>query len=205
MTRPGNREDVTSTGVEYLLVPGDESYSKECIRVMLQQQQIPGVRDAFTSRPDIRPMFQTSWAGGQRWELPLISATSISVYGSSEGFDMVTQPGNLYALPDVENINAAIINDNPFALQVDSTNTFYFQFQQQHLAPPKWDAANSAPSTRQAQTRRPSSSTLQAPQSPEEQPSLLPVSPSPSRNTSSRVSSGSQRNSTASPLMVVDM
>ncbi len=42
------------------------------------------------------------------------------------------------------------------------------------------------------------------PQSPEEQPSLLPVSPSPSRNTSSRVSSGSQRNSTASPLMVVD-
>ena len=46
-------------------------------------------------------MFQTSWAGGMRWELPLISAENIDVYGLSEGFDMVTQPGNLYALPDI--------------------------------------------------------------------------------------------------------
>ena len=51
---------------------------------------------------------------------------------------------------------------------------------------------------------RPSSVTLQAPQSPVPQPSLLPVRPSRSRSTSSSVSSASQRYSTASPLIVVE-
>ena len=60
----------------------------------------------------------------------------------------------------------------------------------------------SQPSTRHEQTSRPSSVTLQAPQSPEPQPSLLPVSCSVSRSTSSSVSSVSQRNSTASPFTV---
>ena len=53
-------------------------------------------------------------------------------------------------------------------------------------------------------TSRPSRVTLQAPQSPLPQPSLLPVRPSRSRSTSSRVSSGSQRYSTGSPLIVVE-
>src|SRR5256885_10809087 len=44
-----------------------------------------------------------------------------------------------------------------------------------------------------------------APQSPEAQPSLLPVRCSVSRRTSSSVSSVSQRNSTASPFTVVSM
>ena len=47
--------------------------------------------------------------------------------------------------------------------------------------------------------------TLQAPQSPEAQPSLLPVRLSVSRSTSSSVSSVSQRNSTASPFTVASM
>ena len=51
----------------------------------------------------------------------------------------------------------------------------------------------SAPSTRQEQTRRPSTVTLQAPQSPVPQPSLAPVRPRRSRSTSSSVSSASQR------------
>src|SRR6516165_5825714 len=46
--------------------------------------------------------------------------------------------------------------------------------------------------------------TVQAPQSPELQPSLLPVRLSSSRSTSSRVCCGSQRNSMGSPLMIVD-
>ena len=61
----------------------------------------------------------------------------------------------------------------------------------------------SAPSTRQEQTSRPSSMTLQAPQSPVPQPSFAPVRPRRSRSTSSSVSSASQRYSTASPLIVV--
>ena len=50
----------------------------------------------------------------------------------------------------------------------------------------------------------PSTMTVQAPQSPELQPSLLPVRFSSSRSTSSKVCCGSQRNSTGSPLMIVD-
>src|SRR6516162_1557321 len=62
----------------------------------------------------------------------------------------------------------------------------------------------SAPSIRHEQTMWPSTMTVQAPQSPELQPSLLPVRLSSSRNTSSKVCCGSQRNSTGSPLMIVD-
>src|SRR5262245_43442463 len=61
----------------------------------------------------------------------------------------------------------------------------------------------SGASTRQLHTRRPSMVTLQAPQSPEPQPSLLPVSPSVSRRASSRVWLASHRNSVGAPLMVV--
>ena len=60
----------------------------------------------------------------------------------------------------------------------------------------------STPSIRQEQTSRPSTVTLQAPQSPVEQPSLVPVRPNWSRRASSRVSCGSHRNSTGSPLTV---
>ena len=63
----------------------------------------------------------------------------------------------------------------------------------------------SQPSTRQEQTSRPSSITLHAPQSPEEQPSLLPVRSSVSRSTSSSVSSVSHRNSAGSPFTVAWM
>ena len=66
-----------------------------------------------------------------------------------------------------------------------------------------WPSASTA-SIRHEQTRRPSTVTLQAPQSPELHPSLLPVSCSSSRSTSSKVSCGSHRNSVGSPLMVVD-
>src|SRR5215472_13301243 len=44
---------------------------------------------------------------------------------------------------------------------------------------------------------------VQAPQSPEAQPSLLPVSPSTSRRQSSMVCCVSHRNSAGSPLIVV--
>src|SRR5215469_158200 len=65
-----------------------------------------------------------------------------------------------------------------------------------------WPSA-SAPSIRHEQTMWPSTMTVQAPQSPELQPSLLPVRLSSSRNTSSKVCCGSQRNSTGSPLITV--
>src|SRR5215472_17699119 len=62
----------------------------------------------------------------------------------------------------------------------------------------------SAPSIRHEQTILPSQMTVQAPQSPELHPSLLPVRLSSSRSTSRKVCCGSQRNSMGSPLIVVD-
>ncbi len=142
MSRENNREDVTINGVEYMLIPGEEGYSKDFVRVIVQQQQIAGTKDQLTSRPDIRPMFQTSWAGGMRWELPLVSAESIDVYGLSEGFDMVTQPGNLYALPDINSIAAGTINDNPFVLQREPNIVYHFETQQASLGLSLWDGSN---------------------------------------------------------------
>src|SRR5215468_11345018 len=65
-----------------------------------------------------------------------------------------------------------------------------------------WPSASAA-SIRQEQTRRPSTVMLQAPQSPDAQPSLEPVSPSGPRSASSMVSLGSHRYSIGSPLIVV--
>src|SRR3954454_24183001 len=61
--------------------------------------------------------------------------------------------------------------------------------------------AHSTPRTQQELTSRPSIRTLHAPQLPLLQPSLEPVSPSRSRKTSRRLSRGSQRKSTGSPLI----
>src|SRR5882724_8775276 len=66
-----------------------------------------------------------------------------------------------------------------------------------------WPSASAA-SIRQEQTRRSFSVILQAPQSPDAQPSFEPVRPSGPRSASSMVSYGSHRNSAGSPLMVVD-
>ena len=49
----------------------------------------------------------------------------------------------------------------------------------------------------------PSTMTVQAPQSPVAQPSLVPLSINSSRSTSSSVCCGSHRNSYSSPLTVV--
>src|SRR5262249_23748928 len=56
--------------------------------------------------------------------------------------------------------------------------------------------------TRHELTRRPSKRTLQAPQLPLLQPSLVPVSRNSSRKTSSRLCRGSHRKSVSLPLMV---
>src|SRR5262249_30050915 len=61
----------------------------------------------------------------------------------------------------------------------------------------------SAASTRQDGTSLPSRRIEHAPQSPVEQPSLVPVRPTASRSALSSVCDPSQRNSTGSPLIVV--
>src|SRR5450432_1272015 len=71
------------------------------------------------------------------------------------------------------------------------------------MVPISWPSASAA-SIRQEQTSWSSRVMLQAPQSPEAQPSFEPVRPSGPRKASSMVSPGSQRNSIGSPLMVVD-
>src|SRR4051812_20511546 len=64
--------------------------------------------------------------------------------------------------------------------------------------------SDSTASIRQEQISRSSTVMLQAPQSPDAQPSLEPVRPSGPRKASSMVSDGSHRNSIGSPLIEVD-
>ena len=61
----------------------------------------------------------------------------------------------------------------------------------------------STPRTKQESMDLPSIITLQAPQSPVRHPSFVPVRPTSSRNTSSKLWRGSQRNSVSSPFIVV--
>ena len=61
----------------------------------------------------------------------------------------------------------------------------------------------STPSTRQEVTIRPSMLTVQAPQFPSLQPSLVPVRPISSLRHSSKLCLGSHRKSTCSPFIVV--
>lgn len=138
--RPENRADVTIDGVAYQVVPGEGNFLKSTVRTLLQEQNLAA--DGATTRSDMRPVFQTSWADGSRWERPLLSEVNITSYNISEGFDVISQPGDLYALPDVTTIAAATINDNPEALQVSPTITYYFERQAANLGLVQWNGSS---------------------------------------------------------------
>jgi hypothetical protein len=137
-----NRPDVTINGVDYLVVPGDEGFRKDFIRMALQSQALPGQPGQFISRPDIRPMFQTSWAGGSRWEKPLVSDIVADSYFIADGFDVIGTPGDLTALPDTEAVASGSINANPEAIAQTPTAVYYFEAQKANLGLVKWDGTS---------------------------------------------------------------
>ena len=139
--RAENRADVTIGTVDYQVVPGAGNFKKDYIRVLLQEQQL-GAGGA-TTRSDLRPIFQTSWAGGARWENPLLHDANLDAYFISEGFDMVSTPGDLVATPDkVASVANDTINDNPYVLARTPKLVYYFEAQGANMGVIKYDGTN---------------------------------------------------------------
>lgn len=91
-----NRYDVSIAGIEYRLKRGEGSYQQGASRAMIDFQEIETMEGSqFTSRNDVRSLFQTSWAGGARWEKPLLSSATIDSYYTSDDYDMLIEPGSL--------------------------------------------------------------------------------------------------------------
>jgi hypothetical protein len=129
--RQGNRWDGVLNGINFRLNRKVETpYRKFYARSLLELQQLLAQgREQFTSRSDIRPLFQTSWAAGAQWQKPLLSEQSIDSYYRSEGFDLVTEPGNVIPQPDWSTLTISPAGDDiysvPRTLQVDHENIYY--------------------------------------------------------------------------------
>ncbi len=92
-----NRADILIEGQGFKLVPGEGAYEQGATRAMVDFQEIetsPGTD--LSSRGDLRTVYQTSWAGGSRWEKPMIDSDSIDSYLISDGIDVLREPGSLY-------------------------------------------------------------------------------------------------------------
>ncbi len=99
--RQGNRWDAVIAGVNYRLRRDEGAYRKVTGRNMLEiQQMLNSADNQFTSRKDLRTLFQTDWSGGAQWQKPLLSEQSIDSYYTSTGFDLITEPGNIIPQPD---------------------------------------------------------------------------------------------------------
>lgn len=143
--RESNRFDATIDSIQYRFKrDGDEPpWQKEYVRSGVNiQQDINQGTSQFNTRPDIRTVFQTSWAGGSRWEKPLLSQQSIDSYNISEGFDLTATPGDVIPLPDIAAISGGTINDNPFALVVSPTVVYYFEDQKASLGLVQWNGSS---------------------------------------------------------------
>ncbi len=141
--RAENRADVTIDGVAYQVIPGPGNFIKGTIRSLIQEQALTA--GGAVTRSDMRPVFQTSWAGGSRWENPLLQDTNIDAYFISDGFDMVSTPGDLVAIPDsVSAASTDTIHDNPFALARTPALVYYFEPQKASMGLMLYDGATFA-------------------------------------------------------------
>ena len=120
--------DLTLNATQFRLVRGDEEnptgYKETFRRSQLLQQDIGQVTTpAFVSRADTRGFYQTSWAGGSRWERPLVTQNTATTYDSSRGFDSYTKGGILRVLN-----SAAVTSDTniqPTGKLVRGSDAYY--------------------------------------------------------------------------------
>jgi len=139
--RENNRPDATINSINYIVVPGEDGYKKSFLRAQYQSQDLPGGVQQFVSRPDIRPMFQTSWAEGSRWEKPLVSNVTLASYFTAQGLNVYSLPGDLYPVPDMISLATGEVHTNSVALAVSPTAVYYFEPQQASLGLKKWDGS----------------------------------------------------------------
>ena len=97
--RQGNRWDGSLGGNNFRLKRGEGSYRKLIRRSEgIPFQEATENRGQFNTRGDTRTMHQTSWVDGALWNKPLISASSIRAYYTSNAFDLTSVPGDLKPL-----------------------------------------------------------------------------------------------------------
>jgi len=128
MARQGNRWDGSLAGNNFRLVRDEDSpaYRKVGRRSEgVPFQDISNNRGQFSTRGDTRAVFQTSWARGAFWNKPLLSDTSMETYFTSEGLDLITEPGNMVAMPDSDQQASSDVHLNPLALQVAQDEIYY--------------------------------------------------------------------------------
>jgi hypothetical protein len=115
-----NRADILIEGSPFKLVPGEGAYEQGASRAMIDFQEIetsPGTN--LASRGDLRTVYQTSWAGGARWEKPMMDSNSIDSYLIADGFDPLREPGSLYPQGPLNVINTEEIRPWSKWIQAD--------------------------------------------------------------------------------------
>ena len=129
MARQGNRWDGSLAGNNFRLkrTEDEPAYRKVGRRSEgVPFQDISNNRGQFSTRGDTRTVFQTSWARGSFWNKPLLSDTSMDTYFTSEGFDLVTEPGNMVAMPDSnQQSTSGVMHENALAIQVAHNEVYY--------------------------------------------------------------------------------
>ena len=125
--RETNRWDAVINGVNYRLARKEGAYRKVSGRSLLEvQQMLNQAGNQFTSSRDLRTLFQTNWSGGAQWQKPLLSDQSIDTYFTSTGFDMVTEPGNIFPTPDAVEVSTTsqLADDSPM-IQIAHDEVYY--------------------------------------------------------------------------------
>ena len=128
MARQGKRWDGSLAGNNFRLKRGEDTPAYRKIGRRSEGvpfQDISNNRGQFSTRGDTRAVFQTSWARGSFWNKPLLSDTSMDTYFTSEGFDLVTEPGNMVAMPDSAQQASSDVHLNPLAIQVAHDEIYY--------------------------------------------------------------------------------
>ena len=114
-----NRADVLIENLPFKLVPGEGAYEQGATRAAADFQEIetsPGTQ--LMSRGDLRTVYQTSWAGGSRWEKPMMDSDSIDSYLEADGFDPLREPGSLY--PQANRVDQVFTDLEPHSKWVQS-------------------------------------------------------------------------------------
>ena len=142
--REGNRWDAVINGVNYRLKRDEGAYRKVSNRSALSiQQMLNQAGNQYTSRDDLRTLFQTDWSGGSTWHKPLLSDQSIDTYYVSRGFDMVTEPGNIFAQHDgLTVVPTKTISAVPSSvLQVSYDEVYHMEPSGTNIGLIKWNGA----------------------------------------------------------------